>query len=328
MRESVYKIDMLKKNYDKKQVLSISNLEIYSGEIVGITGRNGSGKSTLLRAMAYLEYPNEGGVAYKGFLNPPLRLKREIALMFSEPTLLKRSVKENLIFGLKVRGRKYSQGEVFEVLELVGLEPSKFINRFYHELSSGESQRVALASRLIFSPKTLLLDEPTNSLDSDGLPRLNEAIKYAHQKFGSTIVIAAHDKSWLSQIISREIQLHFGRVIDPIASIFFSRHWHRDERGELFYDFGDGQILRLKNSSLIGKKVGAEIKVSWIKIFYNQIAEGYFGKIIAITQNKDEVILSVEIGIERMKTIISKEEYLKEKPYVYQDIWLKIGMEE
>lgn len=209
----LYEINFLRKFYGKKQVLDISNLEIRAGEIVGITGRNGSGKSTLLKVLAFLQ-DCEGEVFYRGENQPNLTLRREISLMFSEPILLKRSVRENLAYGLKVRGQKYSSQQIFQALEMVGLKPEKFVHRFYNQLSSGEAQRVALASRLILSPKTLLLDEPTNSLDSEGLPQFTQAINYAREIFGSTIIIATHDKEWLNTLASREICLFNGRIVE------------------------------------------------------------------------------------------------------------------
>lgn len=213
LEKPLYTIKSLQKFYGKKQVLDISNLTIRIGEILGITGRNGSGKSTLLRILAFLE-DCKGEVLYKGKNNLDLTLKREISLIFSAPILLRRSVKENLAYGLKIRGQKCSLNQIFQTLEIVGLKPQKFAHRFYTELSSGEAQRVALASRLILSPKTLLLDEPTNSLDFEGLPQFTQAINYAKEVFGSTIIIATHDKEWLNTLASREICLLSGRVVE------------------------------------------------------------------------------------------------------------------
>ena len=144
---TVYKVKELVKTYGNKPVLNVKNLTINSGEIVGVVGSNGSGKSTLLRHLAFLESQDSGDLYYKEHHSKdiPLDVKRDISILLPEPYLLKRSVKENLTFGLKIRGEKDDlDARVNEALELVGLLPKKFANRFWHELSSGETQRVAL----------------------------------------------------------------------------------------------------------------------------------------------------------------------------------------
>ncbi|PAF52085.1 ATP-binding cassette domain-containing protein [Helicobacter sp. 13S00477-4] len=325
MMQPVYEIHRLKKKYGEKQVLDLEDFEIFQGEVLGIAGKNGSGKSTLLRLLAYLEVPNGGEVCYRGFSNPSLSYRREIAMMFSEPCLLKRSVKENLIFGLKVRGEKYSEKQVFEVLDLVGLEPKKFIDRFYTELSSGEMQRVVFASRIIFSPKVLLLDEPTNSLDSDGLPKFSKAIEYVCQNFDTTIVIASHDKEWLKGIVSREIFLYSGQIIDPKNTFFFDGYWQRDEEENLFYDFGDGQILSVDKTICIAKNKRLGLSIS--KIFYEENKDALYGKIIAIEKMQDQIVLSIQIANEKIKTTMMQEEYFQAKITIGQKIWIMFDIQ-
>ena len=160
MNTPIYEIQNLHTHYGQKPVLDIQSLHIHEGEILGLVGSNGSGKSTLLRHLAFLEKPQHGVILYKGQSNLSLETKREIGILLPEPYLLKRSVKENLLFGLKVRHDLNDLSKrLDEALELVGLLPKKFLHRAWHELSSGETQRIALASRLILKPKTLLLDE-------------------------------------------------------------------------------------------------------------------------------------------------------------------------
>ena len=157
MSQIIYEINSLKKDYAHKVVLDINHLQIEKGEILGIVGANGSGKSTLLRHLSFLESADSGEIYYKGELNPSLELKREISILLPEPYLLKRSVKENLLFGLKAHKINCDFNKrVNEALELVGLLPQKFLNRSWSELSSGETQRVAFASRLVLKPKILL----------------------------------------------------------------------------------------------------------------------------------------------------------------------------
>lgn len=287
LQQSLYEINSLKKFYGKKKVLDISNLIINKGEILGITGRNGSGKSTLLRILAFLE-DYKGEVLYKGKNNLDLALRREISLLFSEPILLKRNVRENLAYGLKVRGQKYSLSQIFQALEMVGLKPQKFAHRFYNELSSGEAQRVALASRLILAPKTLLLDEPTNSLDFEGLPQFTQAINYAKDIFSSTIIIATHDKQWLNSLATREICLLSGRVVeDKITS--------------------NNIVLKISSQPF----ENAIIRGNIISIF---LKENTLEKVVNISLKTMEKILDIEVSL---------EEYHDKKFYIGQIVWVK-----
>ena len=175
----MYELNRIRTLYGEKPVLDIASLSVEEGEILGLVGSNGSGKSTLLRHLAFLEAAQSGTLKYRGFDadSIPLHVRREIGILLPEPYLLKRTVRENLLFGLKIRGTlEDAQSRMNEALELVGLLPKKFLHRAWHELSSGETQRVALASRLVLRPKMLLLDEPTNSLDYSGVPQFTDAI--------------------------------------------------------------------------------------------------------------------------------------------------------
>lgn len=310
---TVYKVKELVKTYGNKPVLNVKNLTINSGEIVGVVGSNGSGKSTLLRHLAFLESQDSGDLYYKEHHSKdiPLDVKRDISILLPEPYLLKRSVKENLTFGLKIRGEKDDlDARVNEALELVGLLPKKFANRFWHELSSGETQRVALAARLILKPKTLLLDEPTNSLDISGIPAFTEAILYANQVWGSTIVIASHDLDWLSSIVHRKIGLHFGRVMEFSTTNLILGKW--EENGDkMVYYFSDGESMSLPKEWGIGEKRGVAINPRMINIIGEKIEcfddymiclEGIVKEIVHLTKT-DEISVKIQVGNQLIEAI-------------------------
>lgn len=321
---SIYKIQNLSKSYGSKAILDIKNININEGEIVGLVGSNGSGKSTLLRHLAFLETADSGVAKYKGFnfKNISLKLKREISILLPEPYLLRRSVKQNLSFGLRVRGiNKNIDKRVDEALELVGLLPKKFRNRPWHELSSGETQRVAFASRLILQPKTLLLDEPTNSLDISGIPVFTEAILHAHEKWRSTIVMASHDLDWLSSIATRKLGLHFGRVVDFSTTNLVVGEWREAGDGTK-YCFSDTQSIILPKSWRIGKKRGVAIDPHQIKIFNsiplcenekNIYLKGKVKEILHLVKS-DEISIKISIGRHTLESIESFEDF-KLRPF-------------
>ena len=82
--------------------LGVDELRIHSGQVLTLVGYNGSGKSTLLRLLAFLEEPDEGRIIYHGGEDP----RREVSLLLQEPYLLKTTVFENVVLGLKLRGRR------------------------------------------------------------------------------------------------------------------------------------------------------------------------------------------------------------------------------
>lgn len=328
----MYRVENLHKQYGQKPVLDISELRIEEGEILGLVGPNGSGKSTLLRHLAFLENPNSGILEYKNFTSStlPLHVKREISILLPEPYLLKRSVKENLLFGLNVRGDKDNiEYRLHEALELVGLLPKKFLPRSWHELSSGETQRIALASRLILKPKMLLLDEPTNSLDFSGVPQFTHAILHANKKWGTTVVISSHDLSWLTSIVTRKIELHFGRLMDYSTSNLICGKWQELEDSLVFY-FDETQKMVLPKAWRIGEKRGIainprEITVSKVLpkvLLENTIyLEGNIKETVHLSKS-NEMTFKISVGEHLFECIESMEQFGKEPFYPSQKVIL------
>ena len=166
---SIYHLKNIRHYYGQKKVLDIGDLDIRTGSITGLMGPNGSGKSTLLKMLAFALKPTEGRIFYKGReesgFSPEVRLK--VTLLTQKPYLLKRTVFDNIIYGLKIRNDRHNLEErVKTALSKVGLDFQTFSHRKWHQLSGGEAQRVALAARLILKPEVLLLDEPIASVDT------------------------------------------------------------------------------------------------------------------------------------------------------------------
>lgn len=328
----MYKIEKLHKRYGHKPVLNIHAMEIHEGEILGLVGANGSGKSTLLRQLAFLEEADSGNLWYKNFnaSTIPLHVKREIGILLPEPYLLKRTVEENLLFGLKVRGDTQDiENRLNEALELVGLLPKKFLNRAWHELSSGETQRVALASRLILKPRMLLLDEPTNSLDFSGLPQFSKAILHANKEWGTTVVISSHDLEWLFEIATRKVEMHFGRLMEFSTSNLITGKW-KESADALLFDFNETQTMTLPKSWRIGEKRGISINPREIFISSippNRLAkedihlQGNIKEIIHLPKN-NEISLKINVGNYLLECIEAFEVFEKNIFYPSQKIHL------
>jgi tungstate transport system ATP-binding protein len=133
-------------------------------------------------------------------------------MMPQEPYLLKRSVENNVAYGLKVRGVKDWRNQVKEVLNRVGLSPEHFSRRPWYELSGGEAQRVALAARLVLRPRVLLLDEPTTSLDAESAERIKTAVRAARKEWKTTLVVVSHDTKWLDTLCDQILFMAYGEL--------------------------------------------------------------------------------------------------------------------
>jgi tungstate transport system ATP-binding protein len=164
--------------------------------------------------LAFLEDPTKGRVVFQGTPGSTKqdRFRKAVTLLSQEPYLLKRSVEANVAYGLKVRGERNASEKVAQALDLVGLPAGKFARRSWHELSGGEAQRVALASRLVLKPPVLLLDEPTTSLDVESTQRIKEASLAARKEWRASVVIACHDMPWMESVCDRILVLDNGRV--------------------------------------------------------------------------------------------------------------------
>lgn len=332
MKVPIYDIKHLHTNYGQKPVLDIHALHVNEGEILGLVGSNGSGKSTFLRHLAFLEKANSGTLLYKGLDQHqlPLHVKREIGILLPEPYLLKRSVKENLLFGLQVRNDTENlEKRLDEALELVGLIPKKFLHRAWHELSSGETQRIALASRLILKPKTLLLDEPTNSLDINGIPQFTEAILHANREWGTTIVIASHDLLWLSSIATRKIGLHFGRLMDFSTTNLIVGKW-QEIGDEIVFFFDEKEHIALPKSWRIGEKRGIAINPREIIVAKqafesvldeNVYLKGTIREVLHLPKT-NEVSLKITLGHHSLECIEPLEAFQKRPFYPTQEAYL------
>jgi tungstate transport system ATP-binding protein len=163
----LYTLDQVTQVYNGRSVLNINQLAIHKGEVLAIVGPSGAGKSTLLRLLAFLEQPTNGRITYLARLChngwPDLDTRRQITMVFQRPQLLRRSVQDNVAYGLQLRRKQEEMGRITAVLQQLGLD--ELHQAPAHTLSGGEMQRVALARSLILQPDVLLLDEPTANLD-------------------------------------------------------------------------------------------------------------------------------------------------------------------
>ncbi|KAB7887781.1 ATP-binding cassette domain-containing protein [Poseidonibacter ostreae] len=249
--KSLYELHDIEQYYDGRKVLNIDTLTLDENQIVGFFGPNGSGKSTLFSLLSFIDKQSHGEIEFNGISNKKLdqEMRQSVVIVPQNPYLLKRTVYENIAYGLKLRKQRDNLKEkVMEALTLVGLD-SSFINRKWSQLSGGEAQRVALAARLILKPKVLILDEPTSGVDTNSAQLIKEAILIAKQKYNTTIFISSHDHNWLNHICDRRIALFQGNLVESGSVNLLFAPWEKDSEGNLVKVFLDSQRLTIPSTS-------------------------------------------------------------------------------
>jgi thiamine transport system ATP-binding protein len=190
------------------------DLTVHDGEIVCVLGPSGSGKSTLLRAIAGLDPPAAGTVAWDGAdLAGVAPHRRQLGLMFQDHALFPhRDVLGNVAFGLRMQRlpRATVETRAREALALVAL--TGYERRRVRELSGGEQQRVALARALAPAPRLLMLDEPLGSLDRRLRERLMLELRVLFVELGLTALFVTHDHDEAFALADRVVIMHAGRV--------------------------------------------------------------------------------------------------------------------
>ncbi|MFL6158636.1 MAG: ABC transporter ATP-binding protein [Marmoricola sp.] len=201
--------------FDGTTAVDAVSLDVPAGSVTAVLGPSGSGKSTLLRAVAGLEVPASGSVAYAGqdLARTPTH-RRGFALMFQDGQLFPhQSVARNVGYPLRLRRERADRirDRVGDLLELVGL--AGFEDRVPATLSGGERQRVALARSLAVEPRLLLLDEPLSALDRGLRERLAGDLRDILRRAGTTTLLVTHDHEEAFAVADRMAVMRAGRLV-------------------------------------------------------------------------------------------------------------------
>ena len=207
---------VLENNKDKSKILTDVNFDLDESEIGCILGPSGCGKTSLLRAIAGFENINSGsilkdGVCISNSLENTSVQNRKMGMVFQDYALFPNmDVKTNIAFGLKDATKKEKEDRVNYLLELVSLEQYK--DKYPHELSGGEQQRVALIRALAPSPDVLLLDEPFSNIDADIKEELVTDVRDLLKELSITSIIVTHDQYEAFNIADKVAIMNNGKV--------------------------------------------------------------------------------------------------------------------
>ena len=214
------KINNLKKEFGKLEVLKNIDMSVNKSEIVAILGPSGSGKSTLLRCMNLLEKPTCGELIFDGknILDKKCdinKVREDIGMVFQHFNLFNNlSVMDNITLALtKVKKMdKVSAEKIGEkLLDRVGLLDKKDV--YPAQLSGGQKQRIAIARALAMKPKVMLFDEPTSALDPEMVNEVLDVMKELANE-GITMIVVTHEIGFAREVASKVIFMDGGYIIE------------------------------------------------------------------------------------------------------------------
>ena len=202
-------------------ILENLSFSINSGEFAYLIGKTGSGKSSIIRSMYYDVQIQSGECTVDGIKINNIKkreipfLRRKIGIIFQDFKLLSdRSIFKNLEFVLKATdwtNKTKIINRIDEVLEQVKM--TDFKNRFPHQLSGGEQQRISIARAILNNPKLILADEPTGNLDPGTSNEIMELLLDINNS-GSTILMATHDYNMISKFPHRTLRIENGKLFE------------------------------------------------------------------------------------------------------------------
>jgi len=264
------KVDHATAGYGPVDVLHDINFEVYSGRTVAIVGESGSGKSTAARVITGLLPPREGQVLFRGkplardYRKRSKEQLRHAQMIYQMPDTavnprqrIRSIIGRPLQFYLGLQGAELDR-RTRELLEMIELEPSQFIERYPGELSGGQKQRVCIARALAAEPEFIICDEVTSALDqivAEGILKLLDRLQ---QELNLGYMFITHDLATVRAIADEVVVMLQGRIVEqgPKEEIFTPPHHEYTELllssvPEMDPDWLDGVLKQRKDRGVM-----------------------------------------------------------------------------
>ena len=323
----LYELLDVKKAYDGRVVLDVPRLAIGENKIYAIVGPNGSGKTTLLRLLALLEPLTGGDILFRGrsiggTAKELHELRKGVTFVMENPYLFHMSVRNNVLYPLKVRSIAYrSLTPVVErALSRFGI--SDIAGSGGQSLSAGQKQRVALTRAFVSGAGTILLDEPTANIDRENVERVEESLISLNRERGTSMIFSTHDLAQAYRLADEVVMLIDGRLSGTKPENVFSG---------LVADMNGIRCMKVAPGvtfELVTDRVGrAYISIDPDSIILslgevNSSARNTFrGRIVRVEEEGGRVRVAVNIGV-NLVVLLTKKSFFSMGLNVGRDVWL------
>lgn len=219
------KTNFLGKHTQLLKAVDDFSITIKAGEIFGLVGESGCGKSTTGRCILRIDEPTEGSMRFMGKeINSLkgeelLRIKREMQMIFQNPfsslnpRMTIRQTLEEVMKVHKIAAGAEAKNKMTELMEKVGL-PLDALDRYPHEFSGGQLQRIVIARALLLEPKFIFADEPVSALDVSVQAQILNLLASLREELGLAILFVAHDLSVVEHISDRVGVMYLGQMVE------------------------------------------------------------------------------------------------------------------
>ena len=213
------KFENISKRYNRQDIISDMSFEVEKGKLVVLIGPSGCGKTTLLKMVNRLTKPTSGKIYLNGediFTKDEIELRRNIGYVIQQTGLFPHmTIRENLeiIPRLQKKAPADITAKSLELMDMVGLDPEQYLDRYPTQLSGGQQQRIGVARAFACDPELILMDEPFSALDPITRSQLQDELVDLQAKVRKTIVFVTHDMDEAVKIADKICFINNGRII-------------------------------------------------------------------------------------------------------------------
>ncbi|MFT4311241.1 MAG: ABC transporter ATP-binding protein [Candidatus Woesearchaeota archaeon] len=311
MSEEILRVENITKSYDDRVVLKNVNLDIKSGEILGVIGSSGSGKTTFLNMLIGFLDSDSGDIKFRQknliagseenseVFTSVYKKQRYFKTMYGFASQMpsfyeKLTVKENLVYFGELYGlsKESLNANIKTLLDLLNL--SKYSDMLGKNLSGGMERRLDIACALIHNPEILILDEPTADLDPVLRRNIWELIRKINRR-GTTVILSSHHLNELETLCDRIAIIKDSTILDIGSADELKKKLYKSHEVVVESYPGKYDELRSALNKKFGKKVKIKISDSHLSLSTTK-PESIINDVISIFEKNEEKILDLRLG--------------------------------